>query len=272
MKLYEGYETNRAFLPLLPIMVRLDGKSFHTFTGNLKRPYDERLSALMKETTRQLVIFSSAKIGYTQSDEISLVLYSDNMDSQVFFDGSIFKTTSVLASFVSVTFNKLLPQYLPEKVKETPLFDCRAWTVPNKEEAANCLIWRELDATRNSISMAAQSYYSHKQLFGKNSDEQQEMLFSAGVNWNDYPVFFKRGVYFQRRKVIRKFTVTEIEKLPQKHNARSNPDLEIERTDIFELDMQLLKVANKVDVIFEGKEPLQPVNTPNIACSGQEPA
>jgi tRNA(His) guanylyltransferase len=257
MKLYEGYETNRAFMPLLPIMVRLDGKSFYSFTRGLQRPYDERMSSLMKEITKQLVIFSSAKIGYTQSDEITLVLYSDSLASQVFFDGSVFKTISVLASFASASFNKLLPAYLPEKTKETPLFDCRAWNVPSKDEAVNCLIWRELDATKNSISMAAQSYFSHKQLMGKTGSDKQEMLFSVGVNWNDYPAFFKRGVYFQRRMVIRKFTTTEIDKLPKKHNARSNPNLEIERTDIFELDMQLMKVSNKNGVVFDGQEPLE---------------
>lgn len=256
MKLYEGYETNRAFMPLLPIMVRLDGKSFHSFTRGFQRPYDERMSSLMKEITKQLVIFSSAKIGYTQSDEITLVLYSESLDSQVFFDGSIFKTISVLASFASAIFNKLLSEYLPEKINETPIFDCRAWNVPSKYEAINCLIWRELDATKNSISMASQSYFSHKQLMGKTGSDKQEMLFSAGVNWNDYPAFFKRGVYFQRRKVIRKFTTNEIEKLPKKHNARNNPNLEIERTDIFELDMQLLKVTNKIEVVFDGQEPL----------------
>jgi tRNA(His) 5'-end guanylyltransferase len=256
MKLYEDHETSRTFIPLLPIIVRLDGKSFHSFTRGLQRPYDERMSQLMKEVTKQLVTFSSAKIGYTQSDEITLVLYSDNLDSQVFFDGSVFKTISILASFASATFNKFMPEYLPEKEKEIPLFDCRAWNVPSKDEAVNCLIWRELDATKNSISMAAQSYFPHKQLIGKTGSDKQEMLFSVGINWNDYPAFFKRGVYIQRRKVVRKYTVTEIDKLPLKHNARSNPDLEIERTDIFELDMQLMKVSNKNGVVFDGQEPL----------------
>jgi len=256
MKLYEGSETKRTFLPLLPIMVRLDGKNFHAFTRGLQRPYDVRMSSLMKEVTKQLVIFSSAKIGYTQSDEITLVLHSENLDSQVFFDGSIFKTVSVLAAFASAKFNKLLSEYLPEKSGEMPIFDCRAWNVPSKEEAVNALIWRELDATKNSISMAAQMYFPHKQLMGKTGNEKQEMLFSVGVNWNDYPAFFKRGVYFQRRKVVRKFTTNEIEKLPKKHNARNSPDLEIERTDIFELDMQLLKVANRVEVVFDGQEPV----------------
>lgn len=256
MKLYEGIETTRRFLPLLPIMVRLDGKNFHSFTKGLNRPFDDRLSSLMKEITKQLVVFSSAKIGYTQSDEVSLVLYSDNIESQVFFDGSIFKIISVLASFASAIFNKLLPEYIPEKADKTVLFDCRAWNVPTQQEAANCLIWRELDATKNSISMASQTYYSHKQLDGKNSNEQQEMLFAVGINWNDYPSFFKRGAYFQRKKIIKKFTAKEIEKLPQNHNARTNPDLEIERTEVFELDMQFLKIMNRTEVIFDGQNPI----------------
>lgn len=256
MKLYEGLEANRTFIPTLPILVRLDGKSFHSFTCGLNRPYDERLSNLMRAVTKQLVVFSSAKVGYTQSDEITLILQSDDIESQVFFDGSIFKTISVLASFATAAFNKSLAEYLPEKASQMPLFDCRAWNVPSKVEAVNCLIWREQDAVKNSISMAAQSYFSHNQLMNKTGSDKQEMLFSVGVNWNDYPTFFKRGVYFQRRKILRSFTPNEIEKLPLKHQARSNPNLQIKRTEIVQLGIQLSKVTNRCEVIFEGQEPV----------------
>jgi tRNA(His) 5'-end guanylyltransferase len=149
----------------------------------------------------------------------------------------------------SVKFSKLLPGFIPEKKDELPLFDCRAWNVPSKGEAINALIWRELDATRNSISMAAQVYYSHEQLIGKDNSEMQEMLFQKGINWNDYQSFFKRGVFIQRRRVKRKFT--------PKHNARVNPNLEVERTEIRVLEMPpLAHVENREEVIFEGGEPV----------------
>lgn len=257
MKMYEKFETGRRFLPKLPVVARLDGRSFHSFTRGLKRPFDERLSNLMVSVTKFLVEESNACIGYTQSDEISLVFYSDDVESQIYFDAKIFKMTSMLASVATAQFNRLLPEFIPEKTGQLPLFDCRVWSVPSKEEAANVLVWREQDATRNSISMAAQAYYSHKQLNGKNTDDMQEMLFQKGVNWNDYPAFFKRGVYVQRCKVVRRFTVDELEKLPPKHNARINPDLEIERTEIRVLDMPpLVRVENRVGIIFEGSDPI----------------
>lgn len=256
MKLYEQQETGRKFLPLLPVIARLDGRSFHSFTKGLGRPFDSRLSNLMVEITRFLVEETNACIGYTQSDEISLVFYSGDIESQIYFDAKVFKMTSILAAQTTVRFSKLLPVFLPEKLDYTPVFDCRVWSVPSKEEATNVLIWREQDATRNSVSMAAQSYYSHKQLHGKNSDEMQEMLFQKDVNWNDYPAFFKRGVYVQRHKVVRKFTTDELDKLPPKHNARLNPDLEIERSEIRILSMSsLVHVENRIEVVFEGATP-----------------
>lgn len=256
MKLYEQVETGRTFLLGLPVMVRLDGKNFHTFTRGLTRPYDSRLSELMVRVTKHLVDETCARIGYTQSDEITLVLFSDSIGSQIFFDGCTFKITSILAAMASVQFNRLLPEYIPEKQGQFPVFDCRAWNVPSKEEAVNALLWREQDATRNSISMAAQSCYSHKQLHNKNSRDMQEMLFQKGINWNDYPDFFKRGVYIQRRKVARKYTITELDTLPPKHNARVNPDLEVERTETRTLNMPpILRIENGVGVVFEGEDP-----------------
>jgi len=257
MKLYENVESARRFMPLLPVCVRLDGRSFSKFTKGMKRPYDEKMSELMINTTKYMVEETNANIGYTQSDEISLVFYSDDFKSQIFFDGRIQKMTSTLAAMCSVYFNSKLPEYFLDKVKFMPTFDCRAWQVPSLVEAVNTILWREQDATKNSISMAARSYFSHKMLQDKNGSEMQEMLFSKGVNWNDYPTFFKRGTYIQRRKIVRKFTAGELDLLPEKHEARKNPDLKIERTEIRVLDLPpLSKVINRVEVIFEGIDPI----------------
>src|ERR1700722_9495140 len=201
MKAYETTEAGRMFTPLLPVIARLDGKCFSKFKLGLARPYDERLSNLMIEVTKYLVQETVACAGFCQSDEISLAWYSDNTISQIYFNGRIQKMTSVLAAMCSVKFNKLLPFFIPEKSHLEPCFDCRVWQVPNLEEGANAFLWREFDATKNSISMAAQHYYSHKELMNKHTGEMQEMLWQKGVNWNDYPDFFRRGSYVQRRIV-----------------------------------------------------------------------
>jgi tRNA(His) guanylyltransferase len=202
MKRYEEIGAGQRLIPNLPVCVRLDGKAFHSWTRGLRRPYDERLHTLFDETTKFLADASDAVIGYTQSDEITLILYNDGQpDSQVFFDGRVSKLTSVLASMATAKFNALVPSILPEKQGQLAFFDCRVWTVPTEQEAVNCLLWRELDATRNGIQMAAQALYSHKQLHQKNTSEMQEMLWQKGINWQDYPARFKRGGYFQRRVI-----------------------------------------------------------------------
>lgn len=257
MKMLEGVEAGRRFLPLLPICVRLDGKGFHNFTKGMNRPFDATMSDMMVDTTVFLVEETNACVGYTQSDEISLILYSDTMKSQTYFDGRIQKLVSVLAATATAKFMSLVADRMPAKFGELPRFDCRAWMVPNKEEAVNTILWREFDATKNSISMLAQSKFSHKELDGKNGQEKQEMLYAKfGINWNDVEARFKRGVYVQRKTSVRSFTAEELSELPPKHAARKNPDLKIERSDVIVVDMPpLAKVTNRVEVIFDGKEP-----------------
>jgi len=105
--------------------------------------------------------------------------------------------------------------------------------------------------------MAARAYYSHGELDQKSGGQMQELLFQKGVNWNDYPAFFKRGTFVQRRKVLKPFTADELDALPEKHEARSNPDLVVERTEIRELEMPpFSKVTNRVDVVFQGEDPV----------------
>jgi len=257
IKGYESQTCGTKLLPLIPVIARLDGKGFSKFTRGLRRPYDERLSNLMVDTAKYLMKETNACAAYTQSDEITLAWYSDDYRSKIYFDGRLFKMISDLASMCSVYFNSKLSEYLPEKSGYLPRFDCRVFNVPTLEEAANAFLWRELDATKNSISMAAQSVYSHSQLMNKDGSEKQEMLFQKGINWNDYPSFFKRGTYIQRKRILSKFTPVEIDKLPIKHKARLNPDLEIERWIIDRVEMPpILKIRNRVDVLIFGKEPI----------------
>jgi tRNA(His) 5'-end guanylyltransferase len=162
MKSYEMAEAGRRATPLLPLLARLDGRNFSNFTRGLARPYDVRLSRLMVDNTAYLVAETGACCGYTQSDEITLCWYAPNPKSQLFFDGRLQKVCSVLAGMCAVRFNLLLPAYLPEKAHiSMPVFDCRAWTVPTLDEGANAILWRERDAVKNSVSMAARQYKVH---------------------------------------------------------------------------------------------------------------
>lgn len=255
MKEYESQTTSQKLIKRLPILVRIDGKNFSSFTKGLKRPYDERLSNLMCETAKFLLKETNANCVYHQSDEITLVWYSDKYDSQTLFDGKVFKITSTISAIATAFFNKNLSVYIPEKSNTSPRFDCRVFNVPTLEKAASCFYWREKDATKNSITMASSAYYSHKELDNKNSSQKQEMLFQKGVNWNDYPNFFKKGSYIQRKRVVRKFTSEEIETLPNKHLARQNPDIEVERWEINIIDIPpMYKIKNKVGVIMFGED------------------
>lgn len=268
MKQYEKLYTRKA-MPLLPVIARLDGKSFHTWTQGLHRPFDQDFMNIMQTTTKKLVQETGAVIGYTQSDEITLIFYSNNPESQIFFDGKLEKMTSVLASMCTACFNEELTIYKRKmailrvehrfKYKPLAMFDCRVFQVPTLYEAGNCLIWRELDATRNSILSVAQSKFSHKEMQGKNTSELQEMMFQLdGTNWSqDYTAVEKRGSYFRKVKVERPFTAKELEQLPPRHNAKANPNLIVERTDIVEVVFpKLNSIYNLVECVFKGAEPI----------------
>jgi len=254
MKLYEKQEAGRKTLPKLPVCVRLDGRSFSRWTKGLARPFDSRLTSLMLEVAKELVQQSGAMLAYTQSDEITLVFYSENLTSQIFFDGKIQKLASVLASIATATFNHLVPSFLPEKEGNLAHFDCRVWTVPTLIEAANVILWREQDAVRNSVQMAAQALYGHKQLQNKNTSDLHEMLFQKDINWNDYPASFKRGTYVFRKVVERTLTPQEISQIPEKN--RPDSSTKVVRSEYVATNLPPLReVTNPIDVLFLGAEP-----------------
>jgi tRNA(His) 5'-end guanylyltransferase len=137
-----------------------------------------------------------AKIGFVQSDEISIVLTDyDTLTTGAWFDYDQQKLASVSASIVTRAFNREIRKYF--NATESPVreaeFDGRCWAMPEKEEVVNYFVWRQKDTTQNAISAAARCIYSSKQLDGKNSAQKQEMMFQKGINWNDYPIGFKRG-------------------------------------------------------------------------------
>lgn len=250
VKAFERRETERRFFLELPIYARLDGRCFSKFTAGMGRPYDERMSSIMRDVTAFLVDEASATVGYTQSDEISLAWVNA---AQVFFDGKVQKMASLLAAMATAKFTALAIGVWPERVRKmTPTLDCRVFQVPTIEAAAACFLWRERDATKNAISMAAGAVYSHTALLHKNSDEKQEMLWQKGINFNDYPDTFKRGAYYARQKALRELSPEELARIPEKYR----PTGPIERTDVRRLEIPpLSRIANRAAVLFSGAEP-----------------
>lgn len=185
---YKLYVPRRTYL-----IIRIDGKAFHNYTKGLEKPFDNDLCEAMNYTTECLCKeIQGTKFGYTQSDEISILITDfDKITTNAWFDGNIQKIASVSASIATAYFNKKRwEQGYNDKIA---LFDSRLFVIPDRMEVENYFIWRQKDCTRNSISMAAQSLYSHKELTGKSSNQKQEMVFEKGVNWNEFPIGFKNG-------------------------------------------------------------------------------
>lgn len=198
MKSYEG--RTRYFLPRrCYTMIRLDGKAFHSYTKGFDRPFDSGLIEDMQLSTKYICEQMNAEIGYCQSDEISIVLTDfKNKDSQAVFDGNLQKICSITSSMVTSKFNQLRMIRANSFDLKLAQFDSRVWTLSDPWDVYNTFLWRQQDSTRNSVQMVAQSLCSHKELQGKNINQQQELIFQKGQNWNDYPTFCKRGTFFYR--------------------------------------------------------------------------
>jgi tRNA(His) 5'-end guanylyltransferase len=189
-----------------PVILRLDGKAFHTYTRGLNKPFDEGLISDMQETAIYLCQnIQGAKCAYTQSDEISILVTDyDDLNTQSWFDYNQSKMVSISASLATGIFNQLrlqrevltelentwdsymyhIKNFKSFKPEFLANFDSRSFNIP-KEEVANYFYARQKDAVKNSIAMLAQSLYSHKELHNKNGSEMQEMCFQKGHNWND---------------------------------------------------------------------------------------
>lgn len=202
-RMKECYENRtRQFLPRRTnTIIRLDGKAFHTFTKKFARPFSDDLIHLMDQTAIALCEeVQGVKFAYVQSDEISLLLQDyETPQTDAWFDGNIQKITSVSASIATAAFNAeyltkhVLALNMPIAQKRLARFDSRVFTIPQLGEVENYFIWRQNDASRNSVSMVAQSLYSHKELQNKGQQELQELIFQKGINWNNYPINYKRG-------------------------------------------------------------------------------
>ena len=200
-----------------PVAIRIDGKAFHTFTRGFEKPFDEVLGRSMRATMKYLCEnIQGCVLGFQQSDEITLILIDyKKLTSSAWFDYEVQKMCSIAASMATMAFNKFFTEFahevrpdgvrLPDHqeasyksvlyraAEKGAMFDARVFNIP-KEEVANLIYWRQLDATRNSIQMVGQANFSHKELQNKSCNVIQEMLFQErDINWNDFPTHLKRG-------------------------------------------------------------------------------
>lgn len=224
---YEGIPKTR-LMRRCPVAIRIDGKAFHTFTRGFNKSFDEVLIEAMQETMRYLCEnIQGCVLGYTQSDEITLILVDyKKLNSSAWFDYEVQKMCSIAASMATMAFNNFFkegitkensaftdewsdngdfnPKYKDEELNKLwithkrasekgAMFDARCFNIP-KEEVTNLIYWRQLDASRNSIQMVGQANFSHKELQNKSCNQIQDMLMEQkGINWNNLPIYQKRG-------------------------------------------------------------------------------
>lgn len=216
-----------------PVAIRIDGKAFHTFTRGFQKPFDEVLIKSMQGTMKYLCEnIQGCVLGYTQSDEITLILVDyKKLTSSAFFDYEVQKLCSIAASMATMAFNKFFEKYVDEyrfskwdgvsnyedgtwgyiqtllnAVDKGAMFDARCFNIP-KEEVTNLCYWRQDDASRNSIQMVGQANFSHKELHKKSRNDIQDMLMTQkGINWNDFPTYQKRGSCCVKKEIENKST------------------------------------------------------------------
>jgi len=210
-------DRTRYFIPRRTYTIcRLDGKAFHAYTKGLNKPFDDALSSdIDNAIIAMLPQIQGAVFAYTQSDEISVLLCDfATPNTSAWFDGNIQKMASVSASIITAEFNRLRckrwsslefdfpstanPPYsldtIINKQDELSYFDSRIFSIPDRTEVMNYFIWRGNDCSRNSVSMVAQSLFSHTQLQGKSTPQMQEMMFKEhNVNWATYDQAKKNG-------------------------------------------------------------------------------
>ena len=281
MKEYE--KRNQYYLQKrTPVAIRVDGRSFHTFTKGFKRPFDDILMKSMQETAKYMCEnIQGAKLAYVQSDEITIILTDyDTLETDCWFNYRTDKLCSISASMATMAFNKFFERNVENYIqncatdyetdglygKGTPeyqlceiyqkaaekgaMFDARCFNIP-KEEVTNLIYWRQLDATRNSIQMVGQANFSHKELQNKSCNDIQDMLHEQkGINWNDYPTVCKRGTAcIKNRKIIEyldEFKVT----------AKLMDSTKTENSWIIDTEMPILKGEDRAyvdDLVYIGE-------------------
>ena len=254
MKAYEN--VNRTYLTDgVPKVIRLDGRAFHTFLKNARRPYDPLViqSMIYGAVNVMKTIGGTARFAYIQSDEVSIGINDKpTIESQPWFGNNVQKMVSISAAVMSVNFSGrynicrkpilkvplIKPEdgdYFGKDASFSPAyFDARIFQVPSIIEMHNAILWRQQDASKNSISQYARHFFSHKELEGKNGSEMQDMMHSVHkFNWNDAPTWTKRGVLLYRIDRSKKDVI-----------VKENPNLELIEDNIV-VDWGIPKFSEK---------------------------
>lgn len=209
----KGYEQKIKLPQNLPVIVRLDGRAFHTLTRGMKKPFDLNFISMMNDVAIALCKeVQNCRIAYVQSDEISLLLYQKR-DAHPWFDNNIQKITSITASIAASVFTRDFANIENRNVNVA--FDSRAFVIP-PNDVVNYFIWRQHDWMRNSVQMLARSYFSHKELNNVSSTEMHELLLSKNVDWNKIQPYYKHG-----RTAIK---TVSMEPLDDEYNNTQEPE------------------------------------------------
>ena len=208
MKTYYEEVTKTKLVRRMPVAIRVDGKAFHTYTKEMKKPFDMVLVETMQKTMKYMCEnIQGCVLGYTQSDEITFILVDyENLDTSAWYDYEVQKVASISASMATIGFRNAMEDYFNVRrffgkldmaeyekyMQNSAMFDARCFNIP-KEEVTNLLYWRELDAIRNSIEACGQAHFTQKELNGKNSGEIKEMLKAKGFVWEEMPTMLQRG-------------------------------------------------------------------------------
>jgi tRNA(His) guanylyltransferase len=215
----KGYENcSRYYLQRrTPVILRIDGQHFSSFTKNCKKPFDGALNnAMVTSAMMTAENMQGFKLAYHQSDEVTFFLSDwETFETCAWFDNNLAKLQTITASMFTAYFNDNYPKYKedqhssywidnpPLKYEDMPdfkyedglaFFDCRAFNVP-KEEVANMFLWRQKDWHRNSIQMLGRSQFSQKQLHGKNMEQIKALLLEKGQDWENLPDEYKNGTF-----------------------------------------------------------------------------
>jgi tRNA(His) guanylyltransferase len=194
IKRYEA-AYNYLLTPKSCVVLRVDGKAFHTWTRGMNRPFDEPFIEAMVEATKLTAAeMMGFKLAYVQSDEASFLLTDfDRHETEGWFNYELNKVVSITASLFTAHFNRLITN----RVNAPAIFDARAFIVP-ADDAPNVFIWRCKDWYRNSVQMLAQAHFSPKQLHGKKLTDLHEMLHGIDINWAKLPEQLKNGTFVTR--------------------------------------------------------------------------
>lgn len=250
MKGYEAVEAQRTLAPDLPVLVRIDGRRFSRFTRGFRKPFDPDLSGAMRETCRLLVEETGARAGYVQSDEISLILERRHEEDALPFSGRSQKIVSTCASLATALFIRALYRTRPDRAIEgVPSFDARAWSVPDRVEAANAILWRVQDARKNGISAACRSVARPAEMQGLSGPEMIELMHARGVAFeSDFAESDRLGTLHLRRVMTARIEDEVWDRIPERHRPESR---EVARSVIVEVPAsELLRATDRCVFLF----------------------